>query len=49
MNGLGFLGLAFALTWAGIAFFLLSVTRRQRALEQRIADLTAPEKKGTAK
>ncbi|HEX2053348.1 MAG TPA: CcmD family protein [Actinomycetota bacterium] len=49
MEGLGYLGLAYGIVWAGIALFLFSVSRRQRALEKRIAELSTPEKKGVAK
>jgi len=34
-----YLGLAFALVWIGIAGYLLSVTRRQKALEKRLTEL----------
>lgn len=49
MDGLGFLGLAFLLVFAAIVLFLFSVSRRQRALEKRIEDLQASEKKGVSK
>jgi CcmD family protein len=49
MDGLGFLGLAYLLVFAAIVMFLFSVSRRQRALEKRIDELRASEKKGTAK
>jgi CcmD family protein len=49
MDGLGFLGLAYLLVFAGIAMFLFSVSRRQRALENRIEELRASEKKGVSK
>ncbi len=49
MDGLGFLGLAYGLVWIGIALFLFSVSRRQRALEKRIEELRASEKKGVSK
>lgn len=49
MDGLGFLGLAYLLVFAAIAMFLFSVSRRQRALEKRIDDLRASEKKDASK
>jgi len=49
MDGLGFLGLAFMLVFAAMMLFLFSVSRRQRALEKRIEDLQASEKKGVSK
>lgn len=49
MDGLGYLGLAYALVWVGIALFLFSVTRRQRSLEKRVEELTASEKSGNSK
>lgn len=49
MDGLGFLGLAFLLVFAGITVFLFSVSRRQRALEHRIQELKASEKSSPAK
>ncbi|HEU4867982.1 MAG TPA: heme exporter protein CcmD [Actinomycetota bacterium] len=49
MDGLGFLGLAYLLVFAAIVMFLFSVSRRQRALEKRIDELRASEKKGAAK
>ncbi len=49
MDGLGYLGLAFVLVWVGIALFLFSVSRRQRALEKRIEELRSSEKSGNAK
>ncbi|HEX2259554.1 MAG TPA: CcmD family protein [Actinomycetota bacterium] len=39
MDNLGFLGLAFVVVWLGIAIYLLTVTRRQRALEERLEEL----------
>jgi len=38
-----YLGLAFALVWIGIAGYLLSLTRRQKALEQRLTELQNPK------
>jgi CcmD family protein len=49
MDGLAFLGLAYLLVFAGIAMFLFSVSRRQLALEKRIEELRASEKKGVSK
>jgi CcmD family protein len=49
MDGLGFLGLAYLLVFAAIVMFLFSVSRRQRALEKRIDDLRASEKKDASK
>jgi CcmD family protein len=39
MDGLSFLGVAYTLVWLGIVAFLLSVARRQKALEKRIEEL----------
>jgi CcmD family protein len=39
LDSLGFLGLAFVVVWLGIAAYLLAITRRQRALEQRLEEL----------
>jgi CcmD family protein len=39
LDNLGFLGLAFLLVWVGIVAYLLTVTRRQRALERRLEEL----------
>lgn len=42
MNGLNFLGIGFLLVWFGIVAFLFTVTRRQKALEQRVEELRNP-------
>ncbi|MDQ4148442.1 MAG: CcmD family protein [Actinomycetota bacterium] len=39
MSNLGFLGLAYLVLWIGISGYLLRLTRRQRALEQRLEEL----------
>jgi CcmD family protein len=44
MDGLTFLGAAYTLVWLGIAIYLFSISRRQRALERRILALKQPEK-----
>lgn len=44
MDGLIYLGLAYIVLWVGVCGFLFSVARRQRALEQRIEELSPAEK-----
>lgn len=40
MNNLGFLAVAYAVIWVGLALYLLSITRRQRALDRRLDELS---------
>lgn len=47
MDGLGFLGLAYIVVWLGLAGYLFSVSRRQRALEKRLDALVQAEKYGS--
>ncbi|MGH2704173.1 MAG: CcmD family protein [Actinomycetota bacterium] len=39
MRSLVFLGVAYAMVWAGIVAYLVSLARRQRVLERRIEQL----------
>jgi CcmD family protein len=39
MTHLNYLGIAYAVAWIGISAYLLSLSRRQRALEKRLKDL----------
>jgi CcmD family protein len=41
MTHLNYLGIAYAVVWIGISAYLLSLARRQRALEKRLKDLTS--------
>ncbi|MEX2587780.1 MAG: CcmD family protein [Actinomycetota bacterium] len=45
MDSLGFLGLAYIVVWIGLAGYLFSVARRQKALERRLESLVQAEKK----
>lgn len=42
MSSLNFLGIGFLLVWFGIVAFLLTLSKRQKALEQRVEELRHP-------
>lgn len=42
MSSLNFLGIGFLLVWFGIVAFLLTLTKRQKSLEQRMEELRNP-------
>ncbi|MEX2553953.1 MAG: CcmD family protein [Actinomycetota bacterium] len=46
MDDVGYLGVAFVLVWFGIVVFLISVTRRQKALEKRVEELRRTANRG---
>lgn len=42
MSKLAYLGMAYAVVWIAIAGYLVSIARRQRALEKKMEELKGP-------